>query len=385
MKRSICGPQSKNRSAAGAGTHGRVNLSFFAPLRHPEDGSFRVAHCHLNVWVLPALFGRHRLLFDLGLRVVATDPSGFQKFQVALPFCTIDNAFRDLKVNFLSSLDLIFGKPVAVADGQVDYGSGPTTVLEVPQQSAQRLLAEPGDSFSVWSLSLSDRLKAGDAAYVRFRFSVARPGRMLEWKRFLFWKNGIRVDLRLSDVREAWNITDSGSYIRRVQPVDKLYAFLVVPGWVEPTVVQPAPEYIRLLEGRAWQKYLGRRTGLASPARLAIIQWRGSDIDADGRFQGYLDGRRSDGLLAISNHLLIALFVIVGIGLYEAAANSTWVASFGSRLVEQLAAHAGRILAVVGITTVAALIAAIPKVRRVAGKTRSLLQRCEDWLYSLKL
>ncbi|MBI2987638.1 MAG: hypothetical protein HYY45_12810 [Deltaproteobacteria bacterium] len=300
-------------------------MGYFAVLHDPADGPFEVAQCHLNLWCLPGLFGHHVFLWDVGLRVKAGQDKGMSKIQMALPFGTEKEGIEDLHDLLFEQriTQLIFARPVKVDGSTIDYGLGPTNVVRVPKNETSFEKDLSGANYSFWKLNLSPHLEMGEEAYMRIRFKVRNPGRTWIWKHSGIAKYGAVVDLRIADVRETVTMPDWNAFENRILKIQKLNVFVSAPAPLQLRVTNPPLHYVRLLEGRAWEPYIGRAVDLLRLSKLVIYQWRNCEddpVDHNAPFRIFIDLSKEFPPIRIGDLLLTAvlLFLSILIGFYLA-------------------------------------------------------------------
>lgn len=326
-------------------------MGFFAVLADPDESgaNYEVERCHVNFWCLRGLF-RRCFYWDIGLDIkVGNNP--FSRFQLAIPSGTTEG-FRDLtsKVQNQAISQMIFGKPVAISDGVLEYERTRYSLAAVG--SAKLVKEQSSSSFSLWSLRTAQEQPANSRIYMRVRFGVRSVGRCWQWKRFLFSRCGALVDVRFADVREAWNVAGADALKARIIPIANLNFFVVAPADFHLTATSPSVHYIRILEGRAWEDYLNRKTKVVGTEKLAIYQWRNGarQIKPTDPFRVFLDIDRDLGFASLPNAFLLALalFVVVVAGSLVAA---DWPeASWGglNALFDFVRLHVGKV-SVVGL------------------------------------
>lgn len=368
-------------------------MGYFGILRAPDaNAAPEIQGCHINFWVLFGLTG-YRLIWDVGLFLTSSN-NNVNSFQLALPFGTEpnpDRAFQDLS-GLMSDADLvrlIFGRALETrhdANGAVirfpetwqpggDVRIMPTTAEYSPGLS--------GRNEAVWNLECRSPIGA-DPVYSRFRFHVQRPGRLWTWKKSLLRKNGARLDLRVADVREAWHHQRADELRDRLVTITQLRCFVIVPAWLQQINVHPVPYYIRLLEGRAWEGYLKRRTGLLRAPHLEITEFRPKGdlpVEPSSRFQAYLDFTSEFPHPTGGQYLALLLVVFLATGV---AVRWDWMAAT-STAATSAGMWVGRVvlimLSALGIG-IGALILALPKLRKRLASAIERIRKGEDWLRS---
>jgi len=285
-------------------------MGFFAILKDPSDNPFDVIECHLNLWSLGGICGRRIFVFDVGLRLKA-GKRNVSKFQLILPFGTDESGMQDLHDVILNQqvAHLIFGRPVEIQQSTLDYGYGPIAVTFVPASDAHLVKERSSKGVSFWNLSMNPPIGKGTESYIRVRFDVRSLGRAWMWKKSGLTKAGVIVDLRIADVRQAVTIPDCRAFENLILPVKRLNVFLIAPAKLQFRAASPVLHYMRLLEGRTWEPYLGRAAG---PEKLVIYEWRNrSMVTTTSPFRAFLDLSGEFGVMSISSLVLTVGLVLL--------------------------------------------------------------------------
>ncbi len=305
-------------------------MGFFAIARDDGGASFQVKECHINLWSLPRLLGLSLFLCDVGVLLEADANSDLASLQIALPFGTASDGASDLreKLHDEKVVQLIFTKraqidtrnPVTVITlddtaGVSGAASAPTT-LNVYPVSLEYGERRDQANFSLWKITFPNPVPQGQKAYIRVRFKVKSRGRMWSWKRAStsFTHNGALIDLRIADMREALLVRDRDSLRNLIVEIDRLFVFVIASSRFRLQVVDPATYYIRLIEGRAWEGYLDRATGILGKPRMVIYEWRsknGDKVDLRNPFRIFLQLGQEYGLWSLGNHMRTAILTAV--------------------------------------------------------------------------
>jgi hypothetical protein len=286
-------------------------MGFFGVAPDAGHGTFRVIECHLNLWTLDLLCWRTEFFLDVGLQLEAVG-GPVTGFQMAIPFGTSADSLQDLgdRVRDQRDSSLLFGKPVTLTATTIDYGQGPFQLLQALAAGTNRDERASQKDFSLWHVASEPALQAGSSGYLRVRLRITHPGRVWMWKRSLVARNGALFDIRVADAREAWNVTDGHAIASRLVAIERLRLFLITAWQWQLRSTSPPVHYIRMVEGRAWEKYLDRTTSLFASPKLVIYQWRsgeGAFVTVDLPFRVFADLSDEYGLVRIGNHVRVAL------------------------------------------------------------------------------
>ena len=305
-------------------------MAFFAIIRDHDD-SFEVLQCHVNIWCLGGIFGHSNFVWDVGLRLKGVVDKKVTKLYIAFPFGADGSGVEDLhdRLTDQQTAELVFGSPVRIDGDKIDYDEHPVVLGRV--DTSRRIDDKCGSDYSFWEIAIAPPLTKDQELYVRIRIRIARCGSTWVWKRSLGRKNGALVDLRVSDVREAVAVESWRAFKDRIVPIVKLNLLVIAPDFLQMRAVSPALRYMRLLESRAWEKYLGQSPNPRDRSRLIIYHWRsekGEPVDVKRPFLAFLDLSRDYGFVRPANHvrsaIFIAVMVTIGYGYGATFAREGW-------------------------------------------------------------
>jgi len=303
-------------------------MGFFAVVRE-QDQPFEVELCHLNLWSLSGLF-RRAFFWDVGLQLKADDNKSLSKFSLALPFSTESGGMKDLSDSLKSPevSELIFGTSVSISGSEIRYtkedGTFDLVLGQISETDSDREKKRSGTTFSYWNLTLAEPIPVGERRYIRIRFEVYNLGRTWIWKPF---KRGAIIDLRVADLRETISLQPWNDLKSRIIPIADLYLFVVAPSWLQHASSSPSLKYMRLLEGRVWENYLGRKTDFFRLEKMVIYYWRKGSVkvpedsrevsgfkkkiqtDIISPFRAFLDLDKTNVISAAGNVVLTVLAV----------------------------------------------------------------------------
>jgi hypothetical protein len=170
-----------------------------------------------------------------------------------------------------------------------------------------------GQDYSYWSLKLSNSISKDPDSYIRVRFRIRNAGRTWTWKKSGLAKNGALIDLRVADLRETTFEECWMAFRDKIISIGKLNIFVIAPTWLQLRAISPPYHYMRLFEGRIWEKYLRRAVDLRRREKLVIYQWRNNSkaVNASNPFHVFLDLSQEFGLFRLGNHLRTAFLVSI--------------------------------------------------------------------------
>jgi uncharacterized integral membrane protein len=112
-------------------------------------------------------------------------------------------------------------------------------------------------------------------------------------------RDGITIDIRVADWREAWTVQDAVALTKQIVPFKGMDFFVIVPtrmalARLTLSEASPPPRYVRLLEGAVWEPYLGRATDLRRSQKHVIYRWTAEEAEEDGTSPPEKDGVSAD-------------------------------------------------------------------------------------------
>lgn len=155
--------------------------------------------------------------------------------------------------------------------------------------------------------------------YLRLRFAVANPGQVWIWKRSLLARNGALVDIRVSELRETVTVPDWMAFQDDIVPIKRLNCFVIAPAFLQARAISPQTQYMRLLEGRVWERYLGRPAEWFDRRRLIIYHWQvakeNETVAPANPFRAFLDLSHEFGHVRFGHHVRSAVVMLLLVGL----------------------------------------------------------------------
>jgi hypothetical protein len=271
-------------------------VGYFAVLK-PVDATagadFDVTRCHINVWVLPSFIpGRRLMYFDLGIELTAIGADPVNAVEVLLPFLVepgykmdqfrgcadlYDKLFDD------ETAELIFGEPVEVSGAAeertltVQAGEYIYRPRRIDTAHVEAAKDQPPRS-SCYRVPLQNSVAPNASAYVRLRFRVFGNRSLLSAKSPF---GGVILDFRIADVRESRTRRQEVGIRKRIVPIMSVNFFAMLPSQYQMITASPSQRYMRVLETRAWSKYLA---GVAyrHPSNAQVVYYWRSEKRNDG-------------------------------------------------------------------------------------------------------
>jgi len=283
--------------------------------------------CHLNLWTLGGLTGYRVCCLDVGLAITAKGHT-VSKMQVGIPAVTPDSPRRAIEplahhMRDPAIANLIFAREDALVADELLIAGRPFKILDLDRPECS-MAEHPRDKhFSLWTLQLAKDLGSEESGYLRFRFHIRRPGRLWVWQRSLLARNRAIADLRVCDEREAHSVNDISGFTGHLLPLGSLDSFVIAPASFSPSTTTPEPSYVRGLEGRVWEKYLGRKTDLGRNEKFLVHRWKAKKLPVTGKspFRGFLQLERRRSLMPSWSDLMP---VILALSLAAALFNIKW-------------------------------------------------------------
>lgn len=370
-------------------------MGFFGVASADEANSdLSIDHCHLNLWTLGGLTGYRVCCLDVGLAISAGERS-VKRIRLGIPAATVDANHLALKSLCREMQDptiagLIFAREDVLHHGMLNISGRDYRVLDLDRPACE-MAKQPRDKyFSLWTLTLADALEACDQGYLRVRFHIRRPGRLWVWHRSLLARNRAIADLRVNDEREALAVKESSEFTSHLLPLGTLDSFVIAPALFTPSVTTPKPSYVRGLEGRIWEGYLGRRTDLKRNQKFLVHRWRAPNepVTPEKPFRGFLNLERRRSLLPSWSDLMPVILALILVAvLFDVHWNNL---HWGSDAAEAI----GRFLfaglpSPSGIYAVALLLVFYFAFRDALGRAATGLRgfsgRVDYWVYSFNL
>jgi hypothetical protein len=174
-------------------------MSTFALVNSNAGSHLLVGNVHLNLFILPGILGRYRILVEIGLHFACETDDGktheLDGFELELPFIMPDGStFEDVSTRLTdaTNLRMIFGK-CKENDGLITWSTGinedgspvETTAKLVPvrrDDGTKCLNKDAAASRSFWHFKVNQKLTKSKGLYIRLRFSIADQ-RIWRWHR----------------------------------------------------------------------------------------------------------------------------------------------------------------------------------------------------------
>lgn len=364
-------------------------MGFFAVASSDGNEAPVVNRCHLNIWTLGGLLGYRVCYLDVGLQLTAGEEP-LRTFRLGLPVCTppeVGLALESLsrRMEDPTVAGLIFAREDPVHNGEITLRDGPVPLLDIDRSRCEMAERPRAKHFSLWTLRLTNDLPAGDSGYLRVRFHVHGGGRMWIWQRSLLARNRAIVDCRVNDEREALAVVDGSEFTGRMLPLEDLNVFVIAPAAFTPSVTTPEPRYVRPLEGRIWEEYLGRRTDLGRDEKFLIYHWHNNrPTTRQDPFRAFLQLERRRSLLPSWSDLMpVLLALLLAIVLLDVSFRDFgWAADVGGFL-------AGGFPLVAGLGGLLALFMFFAhtrdRLREFVTWLRSVGRRLDKYVYSMRI
>jgi hypothetical protein len=361
-------------------------LAYFAVARAADSAGFEVHRCHINLWVLGGLVGYRVAYFDVGLHVRATG-GGLTALDLALPFGAIPSGFSSLRDELRDAkiANLIFADENALVGGSLvlEDKKDPVPILQIDPQRSELQRAISNRSFSAFTVGLSEPLELGQSGYLRVRFHVRWPGRMWSWRRSLLARTGAIADLRIADQRDAQTVVGDEALVARMIELAKLDAFVIAPAALQPLQASPKTEYVRLLEGQLWERYLGRATDLRRREKFLVHYWKPAHaVRLAEPFRGSLVlGREWTYLPTISDLKPVLLALLAAIALFSPRFELQWLSDAADWVGETVSENLGTFSILVAVSLVATLATLTERFRSWRTRSPGFLRRIDDFVY----
>jgi hypothetical protein len=359
-------------------------MGFLGKRRDPAGPDFMVPELHVNLLLLPGLFGRQVILIDLGIHLQVDAGGPLTTFEIALPAGTDPEGLTDIakSLETTETAQLIFGERVSVEGGSLRFEDGTSVPLcNISKTGTKRDAQKSTVGFSHWRIELAHPVAS--RGYLRLRFRVLSRGRMLLKRGFGMFASRILIDFRISDLRESWTVPDGPIYRDALVPIQKLYFFVVLPARFHDPSMSPRPRYMRILEGTLWEPYLQRAVYLLRQGKMTVYSWRAESITITAPFRVFLDVTR-DTRLRVYYLLLAAVVTVLTLLLVDPSliSRSTFFELLGRLWVKSRA----EVFQLLGVTSLGGLVVwllrrqttirgALPRIRRMLIMVESAMYR----------
>jgi hypothetical protein len=123
------------------------------------------------------------------------------------------------------------------------------------------------------------------------------------------------MDFRISDVRESKYVDHESSLRGRIIPIGQVNFFLMAPDYFQLANCSPDVRYVRVLESRAWQKYVHSAVHRRGKAEFLVYYWRSTKnpVVQDSPFRAFADFNRTPLSSRWSSLIWFALAIFVAI------------------------------------------------------------------------
>lgn len=299
-------------------------MSSFALLRSNGSAPIVVERVDLNIWVLPSLFRRHVYLCDIGVCCNLTEDVKDRsvKFELRTPFLPDNDKLTDLMPRMRESealCSLVFGSSDLHMNRDdsgtwVNDDDGPLLLTDIDaNESKYREVGRPETRSRSWTVSTGPMtLEAGTRLYLRVRTTTHDPNRMWTWRTGAHRNSYALCDLRFNEFREKGD-DDLPVDFSKVMNPRRVNGFLITSAQYREVRTSPAPEYIRVLEGDSWVKYLERRLSRGRESFL-ITYWKDVDISPAHPYRAFIEVEKripttTRAVVVATCVLLVAIFL----------------------------------------------------------------------------
>lgn len=367
-------------------------MGFLGIMQDPHGGAFQVPELNANLWALPGLLGRRVVYLDIGIHLQASAATALTSFILLLPGGTYPEVV-DLADTLIDpkAAKLLFGEEVDVDpnEGKLRFAEGEDVeILPISTTDTTMVAAKSDRNFSHWHIQLARPVN--NTGYVRLRFRIRTRGRMLLIRGFGMFASRIVIDFRVSDLRESITVPNQAIYQRTLLPLDKLTCHVILPTRFRAPAAGTSTLVLapRILEGSAWEPYLGRATYLLRQGKLTVFPWHHNNkITLNRPFRAFLDASRDIPILLPYQFLVAVLAVTCAelLTLDPIALRN----SLAARAVHAGVDSAWDLLTTAGIIGAAGylirLLARWGKLRALAERAEQTVRAVEDRLYWLRM
>lgn len=275
-------------------------MSTFAVLTRNGGATWTPEHLDLNVWVLPAFVRRQVYVVDVGICATLTEPAGDKPFEceLVLPFTPDESKLTDLVPRMrgdAGTCSLVFGKSdiqLSSVDSTITDDDGILRLTALDLDKCKRLKTEDDRPQTRWAVSSgSEVLPAATRVYLRLRFVTHDSGRVWAWQKSGRWNSHAISDIRVNEFREQRSLENRVD-MGKVVSFPRVNGFLIASANYKAGRLSPQPKYVRILENRVWEPYLGRRLG-GKNELFIITYWKdAAGVSAMHPFRAFMEVER---------------------------------------------------------------------------------------------
>ena len=197
----------------------------------------------------------------------------------------------------------------------VNDDGGPLLLTDIDiNRSIYQEVDKPEIRSRSWTVSTGPMtLEAGTRLYLRVRTTTHDPNRMWTWRTGAHRNSYALCDLRFNEFREKGD-GDLPVDFSKVMNPRRVDGFLITSAQYREVRTSPIPEYIRVLEGDSWIKYLDRRLSRGRESFL-ITYWKDVGISPAHPYRAFIEVERripttTRAVVVATCVLLIAIFLI---------------------------------------------------------------------------
>lgn len=262
----------------------------------------------VNVWLLPGLPGRRVIYCDVGLKLqvgdVPSSPNDRLKVHLGIPFQLAED-IEDLSRLFHDdkrTANLVFGNndEAPRKSGRFyTYFDGEDEVALLEPDSQQSKIIARGikrdgrkSAYSVLEVSSEQAVEANKIYYLRLRLVATDSGKTWSWQS-VGWRRSFAIaDLRVNEFRDQPSLDHPVSFELKSLDIERVNFFVVITSRLKEQRASKPPRYVRPLERRVWEPYLGRRLSKRNGETFLIYYWRQELVTPESPFRSFLEVER---------------------------------------------------------------------------------------------
>ena len=231
---------------------------------------------HFNLWIIEkrisevlkdavCLRGLHfyKYFADVGLRIAVAEET-VSEIGLHLPAANLlKDSVCDLEEKVLDedTNDLIFGREVESRNNTISFSRDGENVCDTVHGVARIVETDNPSRFRVVLKSAITGNGEPTTAYIRFRYRIPPKSDILSPIGWGFAKKGFTFDVRLNDYREVVEYRGQNQ-TQNMMDGEEANLFIIHPANYSIVSKSPQPRYLRLLEPKVWENYLGSCSGL---------------------------------------------------------------------------------------------------------------------------
>lgn len=265
---------------------------------------------HFNLWILEKRIPEvlwdavllkgvnfYKYFADVGLRLEANEET-VTEIDLHLPAAgLLTSSFFDLEEKVLdeNTNDLIFGRKVESRNNTISFSRGGEEICDTVHGISKIVKTQNPNRFQAVLKSAVTGNGKPTTAYIRFRYQIPQKNDIISPIGWGFAKKGFTFDLRLNDYREVVEYR-GGNQTQNMMNGEEANIFVIHPANYSVVSQCPEPHYLRLLEPRVWENYLGSCKPFNTNQKFIITQWGAKQFNHEKPFRVFAQLHKEFGM-----------------------------------------------------------------------------------------